>query len=218
MHVKKEYKELTVTIINRGDKMVNMPRFEIKNREIIIDKKLNKIDEFLFKLLDIIEKHAKYVIIGGYTSIFFGRIRATEDIDLFIENIDYEKFKELYDEITANDYEFTISDPKSLYKDYLQDNLAIRIWEKDLPILNIEIKMAKDLRQKATIENRITAKLKDRKIYFGDIEIEIAYKRYMMKTQKDLEDARHLEVVFKNLDKKKIEEYRKIFEDEIKSQ
>ena len=194
-----------------------MPEFEIKNREIVIDKEVNKIDEFLFKLLDILEKHVKYVIVGGYVSIFFGRSRATEDIDLFIEDMSYEGFEKLYKEVKENDYEFTVDDPKSLYNDYLQDGLAIRVWEKDFPLLSLEIKTAKNQRQKETLNNRITAKLKDRKIYFGTIEVEIAYKRIVLTGKKDLEDARHLEKVFKNLNKEKIEEYSRMFKDELKT-
>ena len=194
-----------------------MPIFEIKNREIVIDKEINKIDEFLFKLIDIMAKHAKYVIVGGYVSIFFGRSRATEDIDIFMEDVGYEKFKELYEELSAKNYELTIADPESLYKDYLQDDLSIRIWEKDFPLLTLEVKLAKNQRQKETLKNRITVRFKDRKIYFGDIEIEIAYKRAVLKGKKDLEDARHLELVFKDLDQEKIKRYTKIFEDELKS-
>lgn len=194
-----------------------MPAFEIKNKEITIDKEINKIDEFLFKLLDIIEKHVKYVIVGGYVSIFFGRSRATEDIDLFIEDLSYENFEKLYEEVKENGYEFTIDDTKSLYDDYLKDGSAIRIWEKDFPLLTLEIKIAKDLRQKETLNNRITAKLKGRKIYFGTIEVEIAYKRVVLKGKKDFEDARHLEKVFKNLDKEKIEQYSRMFEDDLKA-
>lgn len=48
------------------------------------------------------------------------------------------------------------------------------------------------------------------------IEGQIAYKRYIAKSEKDLADARHLEMVFEHADKKKISEYRKLFEAEFK--
>ena len=51
----------------------------------------------MFDLINILEKYADYVIIAGYGSIFFGRARATEDIDLFIKRIPYAKFKKMYD-------------------------------------------------------------------------------------------------------------------------
>ena len=136
---------------------------------------------------------------------------------MFIEDINYKIFEGLYEELKKNNYEITIDDPKSLYKDYLQDNLAIRVWEKDFPLLTLEVKAAKNQRQKETLNNRITVKLEGRRIYFGTIEVEIAYKRTVLKGKKDLEDARHLEKVFKNLDRQKIKEYSRMFEDELKA-
>lgn len=193
-----------------------MPEFEIKNREIAVDKEITKIDEFVINTLGIIEKYTKYSIIGGYVSIFFGRSRATEDIDLFIEDLGLTKFKKLYTELKQKGYEFTIDDAKSLYEDYLKEKLSIRIWEKGFPILNLEVKTAKTPTQKLAIDERLKIKIKGITLYFGPIEGQIAYKRYILKGQKDIEDARHLEIVFKGLDEKRIGEYRKLFEDEFR--
>lgn len=204
-----------VRIIKLGNKMKDMPAFEIRNNEITVNKEITKLDEFVIKLLSIIEKYTKYAIIGGYCSIFFGRGRATEDIGVFMEDIPYKKFEEMYDELTGEGYELTIDDPKSLYDDYLHDSLSIRVWEKGFPLLNIEVKIAKKKTQKEALNNRLTINFNGKKIYFGRIEAQIAYKRYILKSQKDLEDARHLEIVFKNLNKELIEHYRIAFEDEF---
>ena len=193
-----------------------MPTFEIKNREITVEKEITELDQFVLDLLEILEKYADYVIIGGYISIFFGRSRATEDIDLFIQEITYEEFKSLYDELTQNDYELTIANPEKLYNDYLQDELSIRIWKTGYPLLNLEMKFAKKPTQKLALKNEITVKFAGKNIKIGDIESQIAYKRYILKSQKDLEDARHLEIVFKSIDERKVEAYRKLFEDEFK--
>ncbi len=193
-----------------------MPQFEIINNEILLNKKITKLDEFVLNLLEIIEKHTRYVIISGYVSIFFGRSRATEDIDAFIEPISYQSFEELYKDLTEKEYELTIDDPKGLYEDYLQDGLSIRIWKKGFPLLNLEIKFALKQTQKLALAHRITAHFSGKKLYFGQIEAQIAYKRYILKSQKDLEDARHLEIIFKNINKARIENYRMIFEDEFK--
>ncbi len=193
-----------------------MPKFEIKNNEITVEKEITKIDEFVINALGIIEKYSKYAIIGGYVSIFFGRSRATEDIDVFIEDLGLIEFEKLYNEFKQKGCELTIEDAKSLYKDYLKDNLSIRVWEKGFPLLNLKVKIAKSPAQKMAIEERIKVKLRKVILYFGPIEGQIAYKRYILKGQKDLEDARHLEIVFKGLNQKRIEEYRKVFEDEFR--
>jgi len=192
-----------------------MPEFEIKNGEIFVDKEITKIDEFVINTMGIIEKYINYSIIGGYVSIFFGRSRATEDIDVFIEDLGLDKFEKLYKEFKQKGYEFTIDDAKSLYKDYLMEKLSIRIWEKGFPLLNLEVKIAKSPAQKMAINERIKINLKNITLHFGPIEGQIAYKRYILKGQKDLEDARHLEIVFRGLNEKRIEVYRKVFEDEF---
>ncbi len=191
-----------------------MPTFEVKNNQIILEKHITELDKFVLNLLETIEKYANYVIIGGYVSIFFGRSRATEDIDLFIEAIPYERFEKLYEEITGKDYEFTINNPKTLHEDYLQQGISVRIWRTGFPLLNLEVKFALKPSQKLALKNRITARFGGKKIYFGQIESQIAYKRYISKSQKDIEDARHLEIVFEGLDMSDIEGYRRIFEDE----
>lgn len=193
-----------------------MPDFEIKNQEITLNKDVTELDKFVLDTIGIIEEYTTYAIIGGYVSIFFGRSRATEDIDMFIEEISYTKFEQLYKELTNKEYELTISNPTSLYEDYLQEGLSIRIWKKDFPLLNLEVKFAKKPTQKIALKQRITAKFAGRKIYFGQIESQIAYKRHILKSQKDLEDARHLEIVFKNIDEAKVECYKRMFEDELR--
>ena len=90
-----------------------------------INKHLTKLDLFVVRSLRIVEKYAKYVLISGYVSIFFGRTRATEDVGIFIEEIPFEKFKNFFEDAMSKGYEFTEGDSKKLYYEYLQDNLSI---------------------------------------------------------------------------------------------
>ena len=191
-----------------------MVRFKVINNELRIDKKITKLDEFAFDVIDILQKYTKYVIISGYVSIFFGRARATEDIGMFIEEIPYEQFLKMYNEFTENGFEFTIDNPFKLYNDYLIDNVAINIWRKDKSLLRMEIKIAKKPSQKLALNNSITVHINNKKIFFTQIEPQIAYKRYISKSEKDLEDARHLEIVFEDIDKEKIKYYKHLFEKE----
>ena len=69
-----------------------MVKFKIIDNELTINKETTKLDQFAFDVIDIIKKYTNYVIISGYVSIFFGRSRATEDIDMFIEKIPYRLF------------------------------------------------------------------------------------------------------------------------------
>lgn len=192
-----------------------MAKFRIKNNKLVIDKKITKLDEFVLETVGIAGRYADYVIIGGYVSIFFGRARATEDIDVFIEKIDFDKFSEMIDEFNHKKFEFNIDDKKSLYHDYLSESLPINVWRKNFPLLRLEIRFALKKTQKSAIESAFTAIFSNKKLRFGQIESQIAYKRYILKSEKDLEDARHLELVFEGLNQQLTQKYKKEFEYEL---
>lgn len=191
-----------------------MVKFKIINNEIIINKNITKLDQFALDVIDIIKKYTKYTIISGYVCIFFGRARATEDVDMFISEFPYEQFIKMYDEFIENGFEFTVDNPKDLYFEYLLNKTPINIWRKGFPLLRMEIKLARKPSQKQVLLSPLRIKLNEKEILFADIESQIAYKRYIAKSEKDLEDARHLEIVFEEINKEKIKYFKHIFEKE----
>lgn len=192
-----------------------MVKFKILGGVVNVDKEITKLDEFTLEVIDIIKKHADYLIISGYVAIFFGRSRATEDVDIFIKDLSFEKFNEMYNEFIKNGYELTIDNAKGLYYDYLKERLPVNVWRKNFPLLRVEIKLAVKPTQLAAFNDRIIAKFKDKELVMSDIESQIAYKRYIARSDKDLADAKHLELVFEGLSEYKIQRYRKIFEAEF---
>ena len=120
-----------------------MVEFEVVNSEVKLHKNLTKLDLFVIETISILKKYTDYVLISGYVSIFFGRARATEDVDIFIDEISEEKFKQFYDEATSKGLEFNIDHWQDLYKEYLTADLSINLWRKNLPLIRLEIKIAK---------------------------------------------------------------------------
>ena len=116
-----------------------MSQFEVINNTITVNKQVTRLDQFVLDIVQIIERYAKYVIISGYISIFFGRSRATEDVDMFIEQIPFEKFKKLYLDLTKNGYEFTVDDPDELYNELLLGKFSINNWKKGFYIMRMEV-------------------------------------------------------------------------------
>ncbi len=192
-----------------------MVEFEIINRELRIKKHITKLDQFVIDALSILEKYVDYVLISGYVSIFFGRARATEDVDLFIDEITPENFFKFYDEAVSKGYEFNIENPEDLYHEYLQDSLSINMWKKSLPLIRLEIKIAKKISQKMSLQDKTKIFYNGGFLFFSPIEYQIAYKKAILKSDKDLEDARHLEIVFKNLNKDVIDSYTKLVLEEF---
>jgi len=191
-----------------------MGKFKVIDGKLKVNKEINKLDKFALDIIEIIKKYTDYVIISGYVSIFFGRSRATEDIDMFISDIPYDKFLEMYNEFVKKGFGFTIDNPSKLYKNYLINGDPINIWRKNLPLLSMEIKLVRKLYQKLIINSPIKALIDDKELLFCQIEAQIAYKKYISKSEKDLEDARHLEIVFEDLNTEKIKYYKELFKKE----
>ena len=163
--------------------------------------------------INILKNHADYVIISGYVSIILGRARATEDIDLFIKKIDKNKFLKLYEDLIKNSYWCLNSDsPEEIY-DYLIDNLAVRFAKKDETIPNFEVKFPKTKIDEETFKDCIAVKMPEGSIKISSLEIQIAFKKYYLKSDKDLEDAKHIEHIFKDkIDIEKVYKYKGILE------
>jgi len=107
---------------------------EYSGNKIKIRRELSILDKFALGFAEILEKNKiKYVIMGGYTSILFSKVRTTEDIDIFIEEMPFEKFDEFMKKISKQGYEAMNSDDaKELYSEFLKKGIAIRIYRKNI--------------------------------------------------------------------------------------
>lgn len=188
--------------------------YNADKKEIKLDRKLSKLDELVVKFVSIVEKHTNYVIMSGYVSILLGRSRATEDVDLFVREMSFEKFSELYTDLKQNSFWCLNAEaPENIFS-FLKDGLAVRFSIKNRPIPNFEMKFPKRELDKETFNDFITVKLLDDTIKISSLERQIAFKRYYLKSDKDIEDALHIEEVFKDkLDYSKINKFKEAIED-----
>ena len=181
-----------------------------------LDKILNELDKFVLRFIRILEKHTDYVIISGYVAILLGRSRATEDVDVFIKLIDKEKFAQLYKELKKNNFWCLNAENIDEVYSYLENGLAIRFADKNTSIPNFEVKIAKRLISLESFRDRITVITQEGNIKISSLERQIAFKRYYLKSDKDLEDAKHLEETFKgNIDRDKIKSYKRLIDHEM---
>ena len=183
----------------------------LDKKTIKIDRELNELDKFVLKFTKILEKHTDYVIVSGYVSILLGRTRGTEDVDIFIKKLDKKKFIILYNNLRKDGYWCLNDEDSNEIYEYLKDGLAVRFALKNETIPNFEIKFAKKRLEIGSFEDRINVITKGGKIKISSLERQIAFKRYYLKSDKDLEDAKHIEEVFKNnIDHKKINIYKNL--------
>ncbi len=159
-------------------------------------KDRNILDKFCEDFCTIVEKHCKYIVVSGFLAIASGRTRGTEDIDMIIEKLSLEKFKELFSDLINHNFVCMQSSSAEEVYDYLKDNTSVRFtWkEKDLP--EMEVKFAKDMLDEYQLKNRIKLELTGLNVWFSNVNVNIAFKEELLKSPKDLEDAKHLRIVY----------------------
>jgi len=183
-------------------------------KEITSERKLSELDKFAIDFLRIIQKHVDYVIISGYVSILLGRSRSSEDIDIFIKRLSKEKLEKLYSELIQNNFWCLNSGNINELYSYLEDSLAIRFAYNGEGIPNFEVKFPKDSIDEEVFEDKINVQIGKFNFFISSLEKQIAFKRYYLGSDKDLEDAKHIEELFKkDLDIKIIEETKKLIEE-----
>lgn len=177
--------------------------YDKDKKEIILNRELSELDKFVLSFIKILKKHIGYVIVSGYVSILLGRSRATEDVDLLIENISEESFLRLWKELSDNGFEcMNTSNSKESY-DLLKIQ-AIRFY-KNIPVPNIEFKIINTELDKYSFQNKINVVFKKDSLFISSIELQIVYKLFLaadgtdeeLIVDKDIEDARHLYKLFK---------------------
>ncbi|HLD80070.1 MAG TPA: hypothetical protein VJA18_05930 [Candidatus Nanoarchaeia archaeon] len=97
----------------------------------------------------------------------------------------------------------------------MKDNIAIRFAVKGQTIPNLEVKFPKTRLDLDAFADFIEVETEEGIIKISSLEKQIAFKKYYLGSDKDLEDARHLEEFFKeHLDKEKIKKYKELIREE----
>lgn len=157
------------------------------------------LDGFVEDFVKVIEKYAKYIIVSGFVAISHGRSRGTEDIDMIIERISKEKFIELHNALDSAGFEcIQSSNAEEIYNRYLNHGISIRYTRKGKFLPEMEIKFAKDSLDEFQLGTRKKLEKTGLDVYFSSIEMNIAFKEELLKSDKDLEDARHLRIIYKD--------------------
>ena len=173
-------------------------KIKFSKERIEFEKNLSNIDKFVMDFILILNKlKINYVLISGYVSIMFGRNRASEDIDIFIEKLTIARFKGLWEELSKKFECINASDFKSAYEDYLLKGTAIRFSKSKSYIPNMEVKFPKNELDEWTIKNKRKVILNREMLFISPLELQIPFKLFLG-SEKDIEDARYLYKLFKN--------------------
>ncbi len=177
-----------------------------KDKRIISNKTI--LEEFAESFCSIIDKYVRYIICSGFVAIAHGRARGTEDIDMIIEKISKDKFTEMHNELIKNNFICMQSDNAAdIYEMYLNKSNSIRYVKNEEGYFppEMEIKFSKDEIDISQLNNRTKLPLTGLNIYFSPIEDNIAFKEELLKSDKDIEDAKHLRIIYEeSIDEEKI--------------
>ncbi len=172
----------------------------------------NILDKFAEEFCAIVDRHIKYIVVSGYVAISHGRRRTTEDIDMIIERIPFEKFRLLHIELEEAGFECMQSSKVEEIYNYLDVGDGIRYVREGKMFLppEMEIKFVKDEIDELQMKTRKKFSLTGLDIWFSSIEFNIAFKEELLAGEKDKEDAKHLRIIYKDeIDSNFIDEIKK---------
>lgn len=175
---------------------------------------INILNKFAEDFCEVVNKYAKYVVVSGFVAISHGRSRGTEDIDIIIEELPFDKFEKMHNDLICKGFECIFPlDIKEIYR-YLESKINVRYTWKKMELPNMEVKFAKDEIDRMQLETRKKIEFTDVDVYFPKIEEAIAFKEEFLGSNKDIEDAKHLRIIYMNrLDEKYISEFKKLIKE-----
>lgn len=159
----------------------------------------NILDKFALDFCAIAEKHVKYIVVSGFVAIAHGTRRTTEDIDMIIEKMSFEQFKRFHNDLLKSGFHCMQSTKVEDIYEYLTHKDSVRyVRQGSLMPPEMEVKFVKDEIDELQMQTRRKFDFTGLDIWFSSIEFNIAFKEELLKANKDLEDARHLRILYKN--------------------
>lgn len=186
----------------------------ISGKMIEIGRELSDLDIFALDFIRILSRHTEYTIVSGYVSILLGRARASEDIDIIIPKMDFQRFRQLLRDISRGGfYCLNAEEGKDIF-DQINSKIAVRFAKAKKVIPNVELKFAKNKFDEIGLRDKITIKLGSAEIAVSPLEMQIAFKEEVLRSPKDIEDARHIRnVAAAHLDSKLVGKYKVMLHD-----
>ena len=171
---------------------------------------VNILNKFTEDFCGVVNLYAKYIVVSGFVAISHGRSRGTEDVDIIIERLSFSRFKELHDALVSVGFECLYPLKVEDIYEHLVGKLNARYSWKGVELPNMEVKFAKDSLDDEQFENREKIEFTGVDVFFPKIEESVAFKEECLGSEKDMEDAKHLRLIYEGkLDEDYIGEYKK---------
>ncbi len=192
--------------------------YHIENGAIVMKRELTDLDRFVKDFLEVLQNHSCHLIVSGFVSISSGRTRGTEDVDVLVPVMGKSKFIELFKNLQESGFWCYQGETAEEVYDYFKELSSIRFARTDELFPNMEVIPIDETRKAKFFEFNHPQKMRVQDFEFNipPIEFEIMYKEMVLKGKKDIEDARHLRVMFSELiNKGKFKEYELVIKQEL---
>ncbi|MHA1670159.1 MAG: DUF6036 family nucleotidyltransferase [Promethearchaeota archaeon] len=145
--------------------------------------------ENILSRLEIIFKATKlkYVIVGGIAVIYYGHVRATQDIDIIIED-NYPKISQFMELLKT--YEFDVLDDQ--FKLAYEEKTNISIFDKN-SFLRLDIKVADKNQEQEVLNNAKKEKILRKDLFIAPLEYVLIGKLIYMGLIDDIPNSELLE-------------------------
>lgn len=164
---------------------------DFRDDEIVVDKPLSDLDGLVVEVTGILEDvGVEYVVVSGYVAVLLGRARATEDIDVIVEQFDRDTAGELAEALEDAGF-WGSAMPLDSMHETLVDGLPFRVAVSGDVVPNVELEFPTDEYDRASLEDTVDVVLSGSELRVGSLELQIAYK-LAMGARKDFEDAVYL--------------------------
>jgi len=168
-----------------------------------MDRKIDDrfvLDRFAEEFCDVVNRYVEYMIVSGFSAIASGRTRGTEDIDMIIEEVDLDRYSKLHDDLVKSGFECMQSDDSGvIFGRYLKHGISVRYTWKGKILPEMEIHFIKDEIDEYQMKRRVKMKSTGLDVWFAPIEGNIAFKEEWLKSDKDIEDVKHLRIVYEDV-------------------
>ena len=168
-------------------------------------KELNDLDKEVLNFVRFL--NVPYVIVSGYVSLLFGRLRTTEDVDMLVKIKNALAFGGIWKRVYANGYYCINEDDQKEAYLLFSEGSSIRFAKRNTWFPNFELKAPKNDIERMALKDRLKFRFDDSSIFISPLELQIAYKLYLG-SGKDYEDARYLYVLLsQHLNQRKLEKF-----------
>lgn len=183
---------------------------KFSEKKIVLDKEPSELDKLVLDFISILQKRTNYSVVGGYVAIVLGRIRGTDDVDIIIPKKTKEEFEKIIEDMIGNGYWCINTEDNEEMYGLLKTGHSIRIAKDGEVSPNFEIKFAKSESDFESLDKPSEVWINNKSIKVARLELQIAYKEVVLKSEKDMEDAKHIRFVAKEyIDEKLIDAYKK---------